>query len=154
MSKIMNFSELKRKNIRKELSDGVVVYNPTTEQRKQILEIIVKNTKEGELNIEPIDIFLDLIPMLTNVKMDLDKERDKNIINEILNDPDELLDDIVIEIKDILKKEVKRAIDIMDDLKELPKEKIDELINARNQEEKEIEELEKQLIEKKNKLNK
>lgn len=93
-------------DIIKEKYDGVIeVYSPNEKQRKLILDIIGSNLEitENKVNakISDEDLLLVLVEELTNIKLDLDREKDKDKIQEILSDPTELLLRVKMEINKI-----------------------------------------------------
>lgn len=149
MSKVINFSELKRKEIRKEFDNGIVVYNPNPEQKKEIMELITKSIdeKSQDIEISGRDIMLQLIPMLTNIHLDL--EDNEELLNEILEDPSDELLEVVDELNDIIKFVGNRMIKNIQNLAELPKEELEKLLPKEeiDPKQKEIEELKAKLAE-------
>ena len=148
-NKVINFGDLKRKQIRKELADGVVIYNPSMEQKKKILNYLTESCNGSSIDISGSQILMQFIPMLTNINISQDMKQEE--INAILDDPDDLLIDVVDEIKAIITALTDRTLKTISEIESLPKEKQKEIFNQVNKltektdKEKEIEELENKL---------
>ncbi|HEY5588423.1 MAG TPA: hypothetical protein VIK86_05640 [Candidatus Paceibacterota bacterium] len=150
MNNIVNFSELKRRDIKciifetkdgkmvvendiekinKELevnSNVVIIYNPSQEQKKVIHETINRSfLKKGkEIKISPEDIILDLLPLLSNINMDYHRENPKDMeaIMEIIADPQPIFERTIIIIKDVMKEISSQYVSVINDIIEMPKE--------------------------------
>lgn len=104
------------------------IYNPSQKQLEEINSIIERNT-DGEKvysKIDGIDMLIKIIPMLTDIKIDLDKEEDIELINEIISDPNDVFNEIVTEINKIIMYANLKWIDNLKLLNKLP----DEIVNA------------------------
>ena len=149
-NKMIDFSKLKRSKIRKTYENGIEIYNPTNEQKKEILELISNSGNENDLLIQGKDIIVTLVPMLTNVYIDTENEE---LIDDILNDPSEIFEDIIDEISVIVNKIVGRAIKRIDTISELPEKEQNEVLGllAENriltEKESKIEKLKRELAE-------
>lgn len=161
----INFSQLKRKQIRTlikttDKDHPIEVYNPSIEQRTKILSYLTSNfelKEQGvETHVKDIDILLDLIPELTNIALDLDREKDMAQIDEILSDPSEVLIKTKNEINGIINEIFTTWFDKLKDISEMPEDVrelfIANLMKDQNQvqqeetaEEKEIRELKERL---------
>lgn len=104
------------------------IYNPSQKQLEEINSIIERNT-DGEKvysKIDGIDMLIKIIPMLTDIEIDLDKEEDIELINEIISDPNDVFNEVVMEINKIIMNVNLKWIDNLKLLNKLP----DEIINA------------------------
>lgn len=176
-NKTINFSDLKRKeekcvifenieggitveydtNKIKELlvklENPIIIYNPSQKQKTEIQKIInsriSKETKDIEFSSE--DLLLTLLPLLSNVVLDLHKENpeDEAIIKEIINDPSPIFERTMNIIKEIVKEVGLLYVTNLKDILELPKEERDKLIKQNvpelSEKEKKRLELQKQL---------
>ena len=149
-NKIIDFSKFKRTRIRKTFGNGIELYNPTNEQKKEILKLISNSGNENDLLIQGKDIIVTLVPMLTNVYIDTENEE---LIDDIINDPSEIFEDIIDEISVIVNKIVGRAIKRIDTISELPEKEQNEVLGllAENriltEKESKIEKLKRELAE-------
>lgn len=157
----VNFKELKRKEIRKTFGEGegqVIVYNPDSENRKKIEAIIEKFRKSNKEEINPQDIILDILPLTTNVCLDLDRnnKNDLKIIEEIIADPSPIFEDTIFEVTELTKEIAVRYYKTLNNLINLPKEELDKLMEQFKEEtpeEKELRELKERQKELESKLN-
>ena len=87
---MVKISELKLPKVRKEIpfvngngeKEKIVVYNSTEETKDKVIGIIEGHTSEdGELLIEPVDMLMELFPILTNIEIDID------LIDEVVANP-------------------------------------------------------------------
>lgn len=104
------------------------VYNPTTEQIKLINDILERKV-EGEKvysKIDGIDMLIKVIPMLTDIEIDLDKDEDIALINEIIEDPNDVFNEVVLELNKIIMNINLNWIEGLKLLNKLP----DEIVNA------------------------
>lgn len=149
----IKFSELKQKKVRKIIDNvgyenPIEIYNVTEDIRPKVTKIITNNMdgKTGELNIEARLVIVELLPMLSNVDLDLDLEKDKEQINEILDNPSEILLQIVDEITEVIKEFTERFIKNIDKINQLSPEEFNKLFNKKDDEkEKRKQELLKEL---------
>ena len=115
-------------------SEITKVYNPTPEQIKMINALMDRDIENGKAtsNLNSVDMLLNVIPMLTDIEIDLDIEEDKDVISEIIANPNELLNEVLLEINKIL---VGINLDWINGLKllnKLPSEVIDALVGMNN----------------------
>ena len=125
MNKIVNFSNLKRREIRKRIGMGenaIIIYNPNIEQKKEIRNLVTDNITDNKVNIKGKDVLLKLVPMLTNIKLDLDEEKDEQLIEEILADPSEELEEVTKELTRIVSNVLRGLMDDLEDFNKLPME--------------------------------
>lgn len=104
------------------------IYNPSQKQLEEINSIIERNS-DGEKvysKINGIDMLIKIIPMLTDIEIDLDKEEDIELINEIISDPNDVFNEVVMEINKIIMNVNLKWIDNLKLLNKLP----DEIVNA------------------------
>lgn len=160
----INFSEMGFVKLRKTIDTGdkdfpIEIYNPTKEQRLKLLDIIkgsIEMNKDGSgmrAVVTDNDIIYKVLGELTNIYLDLE---DKETINNILENPSDLLikvkrelvsilDDVFLAYYEELKSIGKLPDEIQDELLKITKEiNIDEEKLAK---EKEKEELRKRLAE-------
>ncbi len=128
----INFSELKRSKIRKRFDNGIEVYNPSPKQKEKIIKLISESidNETDKIEISGKDVLLQLIPELTNIKLDL-KDDDK-LVDEILEDPSQELTETVNEITDIIQFLSNQMMTNINNMSKLPKEKLDEIIQYNN----------------------
>jgi predicted DNA binding protein len=147
MSNQVNILNLKRKEIRKYIGEGenrIEIYNPSPEQKNEILKIIAANIddKTGKIKISGKDFLLKLIPMLTNIYLDI--ENNPELIETVLNDPSDILLEVQDCINDIVKNLVDRTTKNIKDIADLPEDVINEIFNIKE----ELTDEEKKTIEK------
>lgn len=147
MNKVVDFASLKRKKIRKEFEGGVVVYNPSVKQKQKIMDLIIKNIniETDEVNLSPEDVVLRLIPILSNITIDFEN---KELVKEIIDDPSDILLEVIDEITIIVKNLANKMIKNVDEMSKLPKEELDKIL-AENSPKKTVKELEIEELEKK-----
>lgn len=104
------------------------VYNPTNEQLKEINELMERKVEGGKVysKIDGIDMLIRVIPMLTDIEIDLDKQEDVDLINEIISDPNEVFNEVVLELNKIILNINLNWIEGLKIMNKLP----DEIINA------------------------
>lgn len=144
----VKFSELKQKKVRKVI-DGtsfenpIEIYNVTEDIRENVSKIITDNmnTKTGELNIEPRLIIVELLPLLTNIDLDLNLEKDVEQIKEIMDNPSEVLLDVVDELTEVVKEFANRFVKNIDKINKLSPEEFNKLFNKENEKERKKKEL-------------
>jgi hypothetical protein len=150
---------LKRQEIRKTILNGdspIIIYNPSPEKQNEIKKIINNNFKNNyqEININSINLIVKILPMLTNIDLGLDisKEEDKKILEEIINDPSDEFVTVFEEISKIIEEVGKHYIYQLNTFAKLPKEQMEKLLQINqtseiSEKEKRKRELQKQLEE-------
>lgn len=141
MNKV-HFSGLKRNKIRMIIENGehpIEIYNPTEEQRKEILNLLIENynVEKKEMNLSDVDVIKVVIPMLTNIHLDIE---DEDLLKEIISDPSELLLDIQEELSVIVQEIARRFVNHLIGLSKLPEKSLekmleDKYLDEENQEE-------------------
>lgn len=113
------------------------VYNPTNEQLKEINELMERKVEDDKVysKIDGIDMLIRVIPMLTDIEVDLNKDEDIDLINEIIADPNEVFNEVVLELNKIMLNINLNWVEGLKILNKLP----DELINALAEQNKENE---------------
>jgi tRNA(Ile)-lysidine synthase TilS/MesJ len=167
MSNTINFSDLKRKEVRRVIETGdkehpIFIYNPNSQQKEYIISLMTKGVNEEtkKINIDGKTVMIELIPMLTNISLNLDVEKDKDLIEEIILDPSDMLLEVQDEISDIVDSILNRGIKNLNELSKLPEDVREEVLKQFNkkekvsEEDKQIIELEEKLKELKNKVGK
>lgn len=139
MSEVINFSDLKRNKIRKivkrpDSGSPIEIYNPNPEQQEDIVKLLTNNynSETKEVSLTEKEVLEVLIPMLTNIVIDT---KDKEAMNEIIEDPSDILLEIQGELIDIVKSIIKRFMKIIESLSELPEEDINKLLNINTEKE-------------------
>lgn len=132
MANKINFSELKRKEVRRTIGEGegaIEIYNPNPEQQKEIKQMVFDciDKETGKPNIDGKLILVKLIPMLTNIYIDTDNDE---LLEEIINDPSDILREVVDEIQEIVYINTSRLRKDINTLNEIPKEYFDEIFNT------------------------
>lgn len=92
-----DFDEVKRR----QYGEVICIYHPNKEDKTWLLEKIQEQTniKDGEIKSElGTELVYELLKRLTDVPIDLDITRDRDMIEEIINNPS----DILLVIKDEL----------------------------------------------------
>ena len=90
----------------------------------------IKNEEDKLIGtIEGIDLLIKVIPMLTDIEVDLDKEEDVELINEIVADPNEVFNMVANELNSIILRMNLEWIDNLKLLNEMPDEVINVLAN-------------------------
>lgn len=121
-----NFDFIKEKH-----NEVIEVYYPDMAQRKMIIELLNgslnSDKKELSAGIEDIAVF-DLIGELTNIKLDLDKDKDKELINNILKDPSDVLLAVKDEIEVIVNSLFRRLYNAFLEFSKNPKELRDNML--------------------------
>ena len=104
------------------------VYNPTQSQIEEINSIMERKAEDSKVysKIDGVDMLIKVIPMLTNIEVDLDREEDIELINEIISDPNDVFNEVVMELNKIIMNINLKWIDNLKLLNKLP----DEIINA------------------------
>lgn len=126
---MINFSDLKRNKIRKIIQNGdapIEIYNPTKEQNEEILEMLISNyNKETrELLITEKQLLKEIIPMLTNIYIDIDDD----VIQGIIEDPSDVLLDTQEELSIIVRGVATRYLKAIETMGSLPEEEINKLL--------------------------
>jgi hypothetical protein len=171
MSKVVNFSGLKRREIKclifenkegkivventkeridkmiKEIECPIIIYNPNQIQKEEIRKILNNGfNDDGKMSISAEDVILDLIPILSNINLDLHKEnpQDMELIKEIVDDPSPIFEMVVLIIKEIIKDVGIKYVSLLNDILEMPKSQREKLFNSDKPElsEKELRKLE------------
>ena len=170
LNKTVNFTSLKRKPIRKTIGEGegqIIIYNPSPENRAKIEKVIQdsisKNKGKGinEIEITAKQFLLDILPLTTNIFLELDREskEDMEIADSIIADPDPLFEDVMFEVQDLMKEIGVRYINTLKSIASLPKEELakmfpqKEAVIVETDEEKELKELEEKTKALKDKIN-
>ena len=87
---------------------------------------ILNDREKVYSKIDGIDMLIKVIPMLTDIEIDLDKDEDITLINEIIEEPNDVFNEVVLELNKIIMNINLSWIDGLKLLNKLP----DEMINA------------------------
>lgn len=162
MNKQVNLSQLGRKEVRKQFGDKenpIIIYNPSPEQKKEITKYLTDNFADNEgkeINISPEDIILDLLPLTSNIYLDLkrDNPEDMEMIKNILNDPQPSFESAIDEIMEVVREIGTKYIKRVEEILALPEEQLKKILPPEKElteEEKRVMELEAELEKLKNK---
>lgn len=122
--KVRNDDDIKECLGKYSVNEITKVFNPTNEQKQSIYNMmeVKEEDKKVVSKIEGMDLLINIIPMLTDIEIDLTKDEDVELINEIISDPNEVFDMVAVELNSII---MKMNLDWIDNLKllnELPDE--------------------------------
>lgn len=132
----INFSSLKRKNIRKIIKDtdasSIEIYNPTPQQQEEIIKILTDNynNEKKAIDMTEAEILKSLIPMLTNIVLDTNDDK----MSEIIEDPSENLLEVQEELSDIIRNIIKRFMKVISKLDDIPQEELNNIIGDEQKE--------------------
>ncbi len=113
-----NLNDVKFQRLRKTIeTDGnkVEIYNPTIEEKQSLINALKVNS-EDKLEISGLYFIRYILPMLTNI--DLNGLEDE-VIEEIINEPSELLLEVMDEIEIIIKEVLERAVKSLKNYEEI-----------------------------------
>jgi hypothetical protein len=136
MSNTVNFESLKRKSIYKTIGEEgegqIIIYNPSPEQKKEILRIMAESAdvKTGKIKVSGKTLLLKYIPLLTNIYINFDNQE---LIDKTLNDPSDILFEVQDCIEEIVSNVTNRTIKSIKDISELPDEVIQEVLKPEEQ---------------------
>lgn len=109
--KIKKTLDLGNKNI-------IEVYNPTQEQKLNIIKMLEEQQVEDKIVVEG-ELIVGLIKELTNIEIDLD---DMDLVQEIVNNPNNMLEEVSSEINQILYHLISMQFKNISAIAELPTE--------------------------------
>ena len=155
------YNQDKIAELQKKIEKPILIYNPTNEKRMK-MQLLIAELGNKSLNnkldfiIEAKDLVLKFLPLCTNVILDLDEVEDAEIIKDIVENPSDEFNVIIVEVTNLTKGVSQDYIKTIKAMSELPKEELDKLLVENTaieetEEEKEIRELEEKLNELKNK---
>ncbi len=111
-----------RDKIKKTLDLGnknvIEVYNPTQEQKLNIIKMLEEQQVEDKIVVEG-ELIVGLIKELTNIEIDLD---DMDLVQEIVNNPNNMLEEVSSEINQILYHLISMQFKNISAIAELPTE--------------------------------
>lgn len=112
------------------------VYNPDQKQKNKIFELmeISQEGKELVTTVDGVKMIINLIPLLTDIKIDLTSEEDMTEITEIMNDPNEVFELVRDELNEILGILNARYINNLKIISMLPEDIIEKTIELQMQE--------------------
>lgn len=150
---LKEYDEKRMEDIMNRKSEYVIIYNPNSEQKKEILEVMDFDGKE-KVTVEGMKV-LGLIERLTNIDLGLQSgELTVDEALDIVNNPNPMLEVVAQVVNSILMSLLKEQLHNMEEVAQLPepvkRSLIEETINKEKQEEEarkqaEIEELEAKL---------
>nr|WP_308545793.1 hypothetical protein [uncultured Lachnoclostridium sp.]DAF89877.1 MAG TPA: hypothetical protein [Siphoviridae sp. cteLh2] len=112
------------------------VYNPDQKQKNKIFELMEISQKGKELvtTVDGVKMIINLIPLLTDIKIDLTSEDDMAEIIEIINDPNEVFELVRDELNEILGMLNARYINNLKVISMLPEDIIEKTMELQMQE--------------------
>lgn len=112
------------------------VYNPDQKQKNKIFELMEISQKGKELvtTVDGVKMIINLIPLLTDIKIDLTSEDDMAEITEIINDPNEVFELVRDELNEILGMLNARYINNLKVISMLPEDIIEKTMELQMQE--------------------
>lgn len=112
------------------------VYNPDQKQKNKIFELmeISQEGKELVTTVDGVKMIINLIPLLTDIKIDLTSEDDMAEITEIINDPNEVFELVRDELNEILGMLNARYINNLKVISMLPEDIIEKTMELQMQE--------------------
>jgi hypothetical protein len=127
---MVEYNENKIKQILNEFENYIIIYDTSQEKQVEIQKIInnkiLKDFNKIEISNE--DLILRFLPLLSNISLDLNKDNDNNIIQDIINNPSLILENTINIIKEIVQEECNLYINTLKNILELPKEQRDKII--------------------------
>lgn len=119
------------------------VFNPSSSQINEINDLLERTTKEEKVysKIDGVDMLIRVIPMLTDIEIDLDKDEDIDLINEIISDPDDVINEVVTELNKIIMNINLKWIEGLKLLNKIPDEFMGALVDSANESVKDEKEL-------------
>lgn len=80
------------------------VYNPTQKQKNELWEMSSKANEENKITvgIEGLDMIIKAIPMLTDIEVDLTVEEDLETLQEVIQDPNRVMELVAQEVNIML----------------------------------------------------
>lgn len=131
--KLTNDYEIEKALVKYSENEVTKVFNPTSEQKNKIYELMdISNEGDNIVSkVDGIDLLIKIIPMLTDIEIDLTIDEDIELINDIINDPNDVFEMVAKELNGII---MKLNLDWIDNLKllnELPDDIINALANSK-----------------------
>lgn len=143
MSKV-KFTDLKSRKVRKvinslDFEQPIEIYNVTNETSDEVNKILVESFNEVDktIDIKGEIVLVKLLKVLTNIDLDLDIEKDKDLIMEILKSPSELLLQVTDELTEVVREQSNRLIKTMTVINNMSDEELKKLIPITQEDEKE-----------------
>ena len=102
--KIVDMDEIERAINKYSENEITKIYNPTQKQKDELFSVMSMKEEDGVIKtkLEGIDMFTRVIPMITDIDIDLTKEEDIDLIQEIIKDPGEVFEHVAVVINEIL----------------------------------------------------
>lgn len=110
----IKLSSLMKNEIRKKIvftnNEGeqeiILVKNPDNESKVKLMEFLLDRIQENEdqLTIEPKDIMVNLLPLLTNIEIDIED------INEIVENPNPQLTEVFYHLGEIIQETINEML--------------------------------------------
>lgn len=112
------------------------VYNPNNDIKAKIYDLMDRKLEgdKAKSKINEIDMLIKVIPLLTDIEIDLDEKDDIEAIREIISDPNDVFSSILEEINKII---LKMNLDWIENLKvigQLPDDVLKVLAKVNNEE--------------------
>ena len=147
--KITNKEQIDKALIRYTENELTRVYNPDKKQKEEIMSIFEVKEENGKVvsKISGADMLIKVVPILTDIPLDLDSEEDIEVINQIIEDPNEVFEMVAGELNEIICALNLAWIENLRAISKLPHDVIDALIEGTENEIKKVEENETETFE-------
>lgn len=137
VKKIYNEIEIKNNKKLYEKDNYIIIKNPNTNQKQEILKILI-NSGEGDITkaeLTQLELMTELVPILTDFQFNKNKKSDVNKLKNLLNDDNEpmIIRELDKELGKILNSIIIEWIDYAKSLSELPKEQQDIILQKANE---------------------
>ena len=110
----VKLSSLKKNEIRRKISytnqlgenEIIIVKNPDTESKITLMEFLASRIKEDEteLTINPRDIMVNLLPLLTNIEIDVED------MDDIIDNPNPQLTEVFYHLGEIIQETINEML--------------------------------------------
>lgn len=110
----IKLSALKKNEIRRKITftnaegekEIILVKNPNNETKVELMEFLANRIQENEdeLTIEPKDIMVNLLPLLTNIEIDVDD------MDEIIDNPNPQLTEVFYHLGEIIQETINEML--------------------------------------------
>jgi len=102
--KIVGEENIKKAENKYTENEITYIYNPTQEQRKEILGLFETKQEDNKIisAMGDYDMLTKMFPLLTDIQVDIESNEDIEIIKENIKDPDKVFSKVLIELNNIL----------------------------------------------------
>lgn len=110
----IKLSSLRKNEVRRKIvftnqegeKEVIIVKNPDNESKVKLMEFLVDRIKEDEteLTINPKDIMVNLLPLLTNIEIDIED------MDEIIDNPNQQLTEVFYHLGEIIQETINEML--------------------------------------------